>query len=93
MNATIINFAAHHSHRRTVASLQDRVAQAVMETFQTWPITSVVVGIAKARAVLDQGGSFIESMEAAEQTIQRHTRLCMRECGNRTADRIATFKE
>lgn len=83
MNATIINFAAHHARRQPTTSLQDRVAQAVMETFQHWPITSVVVGIDKARAVLARGGSFIESMEAAEQTIQRHTRLCMRNSEHR----------
>lgn len=69
MTATVVDLSTHRRFKRDLTGVKDSVAQAIMENFRQHRVFAIAEGIGAANRVIDNGGSFLDAMDAAEKAI------------------------
>lgn len=75
MSATVLDFQQAVRRRNGIdrkPCVHDAITQAVMDHFKSYPISIVELAIQSARYSLACGGGFIDAMDAAARTVEKH---------------------
>jgi hypothetical protein len=62
--------AAPPPRRPQAETVKDILGQELLREYAAWPIEVVEAAVNASRAMIDQGGSFIDAMEAADRVIR-----------------------
>jgi len=65
--------AAPPPRRPQAETVKDILGQELLREYAAWPIEVVVAAVNASRVMIDQGGTFIDAMEAADRVIRAWT--------------------